>query len=39
MGLKDNAGDRTDTEHDKGRSGNFQTQMTKSMANSEASSF
>lgn len=39
MALNDDADYKTHIGHDKGRSGNFQTHMTKSMANSEGSSF
>lgn len=39
MGLNNDAEDRTHIEHDKGRSGNFHAKMTKSLANSQGSSF
>jgi hypothetical protein len=35
MGLNEDSDDRSHTEHDKGRSGNFQVRRTKTTANSE----
>ena len=39
MGLNDDTDDRTHTEHNKGRSGNFQAKMTQSITNLEGSNF
>lgn len=39
IGLYNDTDDRTHIEDNKGRSGNFQAKMTKSMKNSEGSSF